>query len=704
LRIVNVDASVRELDWLSAQRVRQLERVGLGTIGSLLTHFPRRYEDRRRFDRFPSTETSEPVCVRGIVKTTRVRRLRGWQKMFDAVLEEEDSHALSEPLVCRWFNSHWVEKMIAKGQRIIVHGRAKRTGAQMVMTHPEFETVEEDAEESIHLNRITPIHRATEGLSPRLLRRIIWEALMQLGDADLPAVLPVTLDAMPRTEALRQIHFPDSLASRDAARRHLVLTEFFEMQLRIVASRTVALAQAGAAHCGPGRLMEKLHASLPFPLTGAQRRTIAEIRSDLRATRPMNRLLHGDVGSGKTLVALSAMLLAVEAGYQAALMAPTQILAEQHYLTFKRLLEPLGVPVFLRTSARSEGAEPLPLFDQEREPAFVSQGTASGSRPGIFVGTHALLYGEGELANLGLAVIDEQHKFGVMQRARLRSQSAAPDVLVMTATPIPRTLTMTVYGDLDVSTLDEVPAHRGKIITAVRDNAKLPEAVQFLREQLAAGRQAYIVYPLIDEVEKRADKAAAVEFEKWRELLAPLQCALLHGRMNADDKDAVMERFRAGETKALIATTVIEDGIDVPNATVMFIEDAARFGLAQLHQLRGRIGRGPHRSYCVLFTGNKEEEGALEKLRVLESTTDGFTIAEADLRLRGPGDILGTAQSGLPPLKLGDIVRDGDLMTAARRAAQDLFAADTGLLAPEHAVFRDLLARPSAERNVAEVS
>lgn len=571
------------------------------------------------------------------------------------------------------------------------------------MTHPEFE-VEDDAEGSIHLNRITPIHRATEGLSPRVIRRIIWEALSRIDEAEVARLIPKTLDAMPRAAALRQIHFPDSFDSLSRARRHLVLTEFFELQLRVVAHRTATISQPGAAHCGAGKLTERLHASLPFELTRAQHRAIGEIRADLAAARPMNRLLHGDVGSGKTIVALSAMLLAVEAGFQAALMAPTQILAEQHYLTFKRLLEPLGIPVALRTSGRKESADPLPLFrGNANGDAAAPFDFGASDAPPIFVGTHALLYDATELTNLGLAVIDEQHKFGVMQRARLRSQGAAPDVLVMTATPIPRTLTMTVYGDLDVSTLDEVPAHRGRIITAVRDRSKLPEAVKFLREQLEAGRQAYIVYPLIDEVENRSDKAAAVEFEKWRQLLAPLSCELLHGRMNAEEKEAVMDRFRKGTSKALIATTVIEVGIDVPNATVMFIEDAERFGLAQLHQLRGRIGRGRHRSYCVLFTGKLDDPEASEKLRVLEGTTDGFAIAEADLLLRGPGDILGTAQSGLPPLKLGDIARDGELMTLARRSAQELFAADRHLAQPEHAPFREILLS-STRRNVAEVS
>jgi ATP-dependent DNA helicase RecG len=312
--------------------------------------------------------------------------------------------------------------------------------------------------------------------------------------------------------------------------------------------------------------------------------------------------------------------------------------------------------------------------------------------PHIFVGTHALLYEGAGISGLGLAVIDEQHKFGVLQRARLRDQGVAPDVLVMTATPIPRTLTMTLYGDLDVSTLDELPKNRGKIVTAVRPEAKLPDAVKFFREHLETGRQAYIVYPLIDESEKLEAKAAAGEFKKWQELLAPMKCELLHGRIAPEEKDAIMERFRRGETKVLIATTVIEVGIDVPNANLMLIENAERFGLAQLHQLRGRIGRGEHKSYCILLHGAKAEAEALEKLRILEETSDGFKIAEADLRLRGPGDILGTAQSGLPPLKLGDLLADHELMRLARNAAFLLFERDPQLAAPEHARYRRVLA------------
>ena len=627
-----------------------------------------------------------------MVQGTSAKRIRGRQKMFEAVLEEEEAHALSGRLVCRWFNAYWLEKLIAKGQRVVVFGKPKRRGAQILIDHPEFEVVEE-GESSIHMQRVVPVHRATEGLTTRALRQLIWDALGQVTPTDVPNLVPASLDTQPRLEMLRQIHFPDSNELLEKARRHLVLAEFFGMQLLISRRRAETQAQPGESHAGGGELMRRLHESLPFPLTAAQARAVREIGEDLAAARPMNRLLHGDVGSGKTLVALSAMLLCVEAGFQAALMAPTQILAEQHYLTFRRLLEPLGVRVALRTGARKE--EPLPLFTHAGTGPSAAPGSEYGE-PQILVGTHALLYEGAGVTRLGLAVIDEQHKFGVLQRARLRDRGSGtvPDVLVMTATPIPRTLTMTLYGDLDVSVLDELPAGRGTIVTAAREAAKLPEAAKFLREKLEAGRQAYIVYPLIEESEKLEAKAAAVEFEKWRTLLAPLACDLIHGRIAPEEKEAIMARFRAGETKALVATTVIEVGIDVPNASVMLIENAERFGLAQLHQLRGRIGRGGNKGYCILLTSS-DDATAIEKLRILEETSNGFDIAEADLQLRGPGDLLGTAQSGLPPLKLGNLLKDAELMRQARGAAFVLMEKDPGLDRPEHRQFRALLAEES---------
>ncbi|MGH8045886.1 MAG: ATP-dependent DNA helicase RecG, partial [Chthoniobacterales bacterium] len=466
----------------------------------------------------------------------------------------------------------------------------------------------------------------------------------------------------------------------EAARRLLVTEEFFGMQAVIVSRRAKIAALPGKAKTGDA-LMKKLHASLPFPLTGAQRRAIAEIRTDMASLRRMNRLLQGDVGSGKTLVALSAATIAIEAGCQAAVMAPTQLLAEQHYATFKRLLEPLGIRVALRTGARRSN-DSLELWTGE--------GAAQ-----LLVGTHALLYEPEELKNPGLIVIDEQHKFGVMQRAKLIAHAGAPDVLVMTATPIPRTLAQTVYGDLDVTVIDEMPPNRGKIITGIRDTAKLPEAAAFLRKQIEEGRQAYIVYPLVEESEKLEAKAAGAEFEKWRELLTPHAVGLLHGRLKPDEKDAAMRAFARGETKALVATTVIEVGIDVPNANVLLIENAERFGLAQLHQIRGRIGRGAHTSYCILMPGEETPE-TREKLTVLEQTNDGFKVAEADMQLRGPGDMLGTAQTGLPPLRLGNLFRDAALLAEAREQAAAIFESDPLLARPEHSPLREWLARQDA--------
>ena len=680
---MNLETPLVETDVVPPPRARQLERFGIATVGALLLHFPRRYEDRTQFDHFPAETADKAVCVCGIVKKTSLRRLRGGQRMFDVLIEEEDAGAFGGRLVCRWFNSHWVEKMIAQGHTLVVHGKPKLSAGNVVITHPEFEIVEDDAEQSIHLKRIVPIHAATEGLTPRVLRRIVWDVLERLEDDVVAQLVPPALDRMPRAWALRQMHFPKSWEDLAKARKHLVLEEFLAMQLAVSAKRAELKAERGEPHCGPGEIMRRLHASLPFPLTGAQQRAVAEIRDDLASARPMNRLLHGDVGSGKTLVAMSAMLLCVESGFQAALMAPTQILAEQHFLNFRRLLEPLGIRVSLRTGARKEDAGEMPLFSPQTEGA--------NSEPHIFVGTHALLYEGAGISRLGLAVIDEQHKFGVMQRARLRGEGAVPDVLVMTATPIPRTLTMTLYGDLDVSTLDEMPPGRGRIVTLVRPPEKLPDAVKFIRTQLDEGRQAYIVYPLVEESERLEAKAATAEFAKWSELLAPMKCALLHGRVPPEEKDAVMTAFRSGGTKALIATTVIEVGVDVPNANVMLIENAERFGLAQLHQLRGRIGRGAHKSWCVLLTTGNDAE-SLEKLRILENTGDGFEIAEADLRLRGPGDLLGTAQSGLAPLRLGDLFADSDLMKLARNHAFLIFERDPKLELPENAGCRTLLA------------
>ncbi len=753
--MINVSTNLEELTWIQRPRLLALRRLGIEAVEDLLTHFPRRHEDRTEFPHFPREESEVPICLCGEVVKTSLRRFGGWKKIFEATLQESEPNALSEPLVCRWFNLHYVQKMIATGQRIVVFGKPRLRGKRICMDHPEFEVIENDEEMSIHFRRITPIYPATEGLSQRVLRGIIYRVLQDVSDVAWEPVAPATLVRGKRSDAIRAIHFPENWEAHDAAREHLVLSEFFVMQMLLASRRFESSNRPGGAHCGSGALLEKFLKALPFELTGAQRKVIAEIRRDLAANYPMNRLLQGDVGSGKTVVAVAAMLLAAEAGYQAAFMAPTQILAEQHYDVLRRWLEPLGLRLSLRTAARQQDSGPLPLFarnenlgsarlqsagdgilpsrtflesqsasgahySRRRLPHFekpwaiyaVTMATAhrralrpqartiilnawrhfhnaryelfaicvmpdhvhalfqpwpkneasrketkfwslsdlmrslksftareinraeekvgpvweketfdcyirsdrelaekfhyilrnpwdvgvakqneeypwiwtaedemraSGSsssqnaatstlqacapqtlpaadEPQIIIGTHALLYESISFSNLGLAVIDEQHKFGVAQRARLTAREPVPDVLVMTATPIPRTLTMTIYGDLDVSTIDEMPKNRGRIITAARDTSKLGEVLSFLRTELERGRQLYVIYPLIDESDKLDVKAAAAEYEQWRERLHPFRCELLHGRIPAADKQQIMERFRCGDTKALIST------------------------------------------------------------------------------------------------------------------------------------------------------
>jgi ATP-dependent DNA helicase RecG len=673
---MEISRPLSEIEWIPRPRLTALRRLGIEAVEDLLTHFPRRYEDRHEFPGFPREESDVPVCLCGEVIKTQLRRFGGWKKIFEATLQEGNPSALSEPLVCRWFNLHYVQKMIATGQRLVVFGKPRLRGKRICMDHPEFEVIENDEEISIHFRRITPIYPATEGLSQRVLRGIIYRLLSELSDEPLETLVPGDLVQGNRRAAIRAIHFPQSWEARDAAREHLVLSEFFAMQMVIASRRSESSIRVGEPHCGNGELLKKFLRALPFELTGAQSKVIAEVRRDLAAGHPMNRLLQGDVGSGKTVVAIAGILLAVEAGFQAALMAPTQILAEQHYTVLRRWLEPLDIRMAIRTAARQEESF-LPLI-------------AGDENAHVIIGTHALLYDTVSFSNLGFVVIDEQHKFGVAQRARLTAREPAPDVLVMTATPIPRTLTMTVYGDLDVSIIDEMPRNRGKIITGVRDQSKLVEVLSFLRAQLESGRQLYVIYPLIDESEKLDVKAASAEYELWRERLHPYRCELLHGRIPAQQKQEIMERFRRGESKALISTTVIEVGIDVPNAAAMLIENAERFGLAQLHQLRGRIGRGEHKSYCILLTSDQSKETSA-KLGVLERTTNGFEVAEADWDLRGPGDLLGTAQSGLPVLKIGNLKTDAHLMRRARGAAMAIFDADPGLDVPENQRFRGLI-------------
>lgn len=659
---------------LPVRDVTALAAAGFPTAAALLDHLPKRYEDRRRFDRFPNQPVAIAVCLRGTVIDSCKRHFGRGGGFYEAVVMDGTGGVFgSGKITCRWFNMPFIHKLVAAGQEVIVYGKVKDANGRLIIDHPEFEILRDDEgeTESIHLERIVPIYRNIAGIAQRRLREIMHLLLLQCDPASLGGVLEIDA-AMPRVQLLMDAHFPESIAQTEAARRRFALEEFFAIQLNVVWRRSHNRGLAGRVLGKRTALLTSFYQSLPFDLTGAQKRSIREIIADMRQPHPMNRLLQGDVGSGKTFVAMAAMLLAVDSGCQAALMAPTQILAEQHYLTFRRWLEPLGVRVALRTANRDE-----------------SNHLELGGEPQMLIGTHALLYDDALFNDLGLVVIDEQHKFGVAQRAALIRRGVVPDVLVMTATPIPRTLTMTIYGDLDVSLLDEKPPGRGKIVTAVRVNAKQTDVTKFVKEQLASGRQAYLVYPLVEESENLKAESATEAYEKWKKRLPGHEVGLIHGKLKPEEKEDVMRRFREGVIAVLVSTTVIEVGVDVPNASVMILHHAERFGLAQLHQLRGRIGRGGHKGYCVLLTDGKNLE-SLEKLKVLAESSDGFLIAEADLRMRGPGDLLGTMQSGLSELRFVDFLADTALLREAREIADRILTEDPGLNG-RHALLRSLI-------------
>ncbi|MBT8044266.1 MAG: ATP-dependent DNA helicase RecG [Verrucomicrobiae bacterium] len=646
------------VDFISAKDVLAYASAGLETIADVLARLPSRYEDRRRFDAFPVQAGGGSRCLRGTVIDTQLKRFGGRKQFYEAVvIESGDGAFSSNEITCRWFNMPWMKKMLAAGHEVILYGKPKEQQGRIIIDHPDFEIVGDDDETSIHLERIVPIYKGISGIPQRRQREYAYKILEQLDQGGMAVIYDVD-PSYPRHEAMKEVHFPDSLEQADAARRYFALEEFFALQLSVLWKRARYHATQGRVLGQKTDLLTKFYHSLPFDLTDAQKRSVKEIITDMRKPHPMSRLLQGDVGSGKTFVAMCAMLLAIDSDVQAALMAPTQILAEQHYLTFKQWLEPLGVRVALRTGARREDSH----IELEGEAQIV-------------IGTHALLYEGVEFGNLGMVVIDEQHKFGVGQRAMLIKQGVMPDTLVMTATPIPRTLTLTMYGDLDVSILDQRPAGRGEIITAVRKKPKVSDITRFIKEHISNGRQVYLVYPLVEESEALNADAATVEYEKWVKRLAKFNVGLLHGKLPPEEKDEVMTRFREGELDSLVATTVIEVGVDVPNANIMVIHNAERFGLAQLHQLRGRIGRGEHKSYCILTTDGKSPD-AMEKLQVMADTSDGFKIAEADLRMRGPGEVLGTAQSGLADLRFVDFLADTELIREARSMAEEVLQAD----------------------------
>ncbi len=655
---------ISALDLLPKRDVEALAAAGYGRPVDLLLHMPKRYEDRRRFDAFPNQPTGKAISLRGKVIDSTRRRFGGGRGFYEAVIMDESGGVFgSGKVTCRWFNMQFIHKLVAAGQDVVVYGKVKDNKGKLVMDQPEFEVLrdeDEDLVDSVHLDRIVPIYKSISGISQRRLREVMHKVIRSLDPASLEMGYDFGCEQK-RLDALIRVHFPESMDDAAAARRRFALEEFFAIQLNVVWRKKQHHQKEGRVQGKRTTLLKEFYHSLPFDLTGAQKRSIREIIEDMRQPVAMNRLLQGDVGAGKTFVAMAAMVLAVDSGAQAALMAPTQILAEQHYLTFRKWLKPLGIRVALKTANRVESTD-LEL----------------NGEPQIVIGTHALLYDDALFQNLGLVVIDEQHKFGVSQRESLVRLGVVPDVLVMTATPIPRTLTMTVYGDLDVSLLDEKPAGRGKVVTGVRVKPKQSDINAFLKDQLDQGRQAYLVYPLVEESDSLKIESATVAYEKWSKRLRAYEVGMVHGKLNPDEKEAVMQKFRDGKIQVLVSTTVIEVGVDVPNANIMILHHAERFGLAQLHQLRGRIGRGEHKSYCVLLTDGKSEE-AMEKLAVLEKSSDGFVIAEEDLKLRGPGDVLGTAQSGMSDIQFIEYLTDTELIREARELADEVLRKDPDL-------------------------
>ncbi len=651
-------------------RGAMLEAKGLSTVEDLLLYLPLRYEDRSNLKPISQLAPGEMATVIAEVRTAKVSAFKRKNLgMFEATFADGSRTTL----LGKWFHGSYLANVMAPGMRVALYGKIELDSwtGQLLIMHPEFEVLNADDDEGeagLHTGRIVPIYEAAGKVTARVFRSIMKRVVDSVTGMEdvLPAHLLERLKLPDRWAAVRTIHFPPESedlrllnAFRSQAHIRMILEEFFWLETGIALKRLKARAETGIAFELNDKVREQIKRMLPFKPTGAQKRVLGEIAKDMAEPHPMNRLLQGDVGSGKTIVAAEAAIIAIENGYQVALLAPTEILATQHYLSFRRLFERIGYVVASLTGSNTA-----------KEKAKLKELVASGF-VNIVIGTHALLEADVEFARLGLVLIDEQHRFGVMQRLKLIEKGQRPDVLVMTATPIPRTLALTMYGDLDTSVIDELPPGRKPIKTQHFPEDRVEQVYSLIAQQVELGRQAYVVYPVIEESETQAMKAAQAMHEQLSKYVFPdLNVALLHGKMSADDKETTMAAFQRGEVQVLVSTTVIEVGVDVPNATVMVIEQAERFGLSQLHQLRGRVGRGGEQSYCILVTG-KLNDTAKERIRTMVESNDGFYIAEMDMKLRGPGEFFGTKQSGLPSLRVANILRDADILELARAEAVD---------------------------------
>jgi ATP-dependent DNA helicase RecG len=684
LAAMDLQAPVQYVKGVGPQRAEALAKLGVRTTEDLLLHLPMRYEDRRRFARVAELRPGMRISVAGEIAAAGLRRARR-MTLYEIRLDDGSGR-----LKAVWFNQPYLRDVLARGKRVVLYGLVERDtfGSRLlVMRSPQHELIEGEEAGGIHTGRIVPVYEKLGPLTAKPLRRILTQLAGRIpeGVADpLPPELRERLGVVRRREALVRVHRPGEqddleLLNRFRSPGHvrLILEELLLFQLGLALRRRGLRTERKRAAFGVTDLArEAVKRILPFPLTEAQKRVLREIATDLGSPHPMNRLLQGDVGSGKTLVALLAMVVVLENGHQAAFMAPTEILAEQHFLTFRRLLKRCPYRVELLTSA---------IKGAERQAALARAATGEAH---IVIGTHALIQEGVAFSRLGLAVVDEQHRFGVLQREDLRNKGYDADVLVMTATPIPRTLALTAYGDLDVSIVDEKPPGRTPIRTELRQASERRSVVELVRRTVAEGGQAYVVYPLVEESDKLEDVKAATEASReWAEALPGVRVGLLHGRMKSAEKEEVMSAFSRGEIQVLVSTTVIEVGVDVANATLMVVEHAERFGLAQLHQLRGRVGRGAASSTCVLLAYGRLSDAARARLEVMVATDDGFAIAEKDLEIRGPGDFFGTRQWGMPTFRVAHLIRDRDLVERARAEAFRLVDEDTVGLPPSLSSF-----------------
>ncbi|MEZ0391464.1 MAG: ATP-dependent DNA helicase RecG [Pseudobdellovibrionaceae bacterium] len=684
---LNYETNVQYLKGVGPKLGELLSKRGIRSIQNLLEYYPRAFEDRRAARNIASLRLNDVVSLRAFVqKVNAIPMGQSHRKIYDIVLKDS-----SGQIHCKYFRVPYKGyfERFPFGTEVRITGKVIDYRGRLEFHHPEIREYNE--EEEIQ-DVLVPIYTEIENLNSAKILKLIRLALKELpeeswGEEKFPAGLRDRYRLVTRKEALFEIHSPPPEKSQEfaemksSAHRRIIFEEFFWLELYLAAKKSGLQREKGIALPEDSKLPEKLLKSLPFEMTGAQKRAYEQIRIDLQKPHPMHRLVQGDVGSGKTLVAFLAAAFTADHSYQSCLMVPTEILAEQHFKNAQKFLEPIGLHCALLTG-KTKTSERNRILEE------LSQGKIQ-----LLIGTHALIEEWVQFQNLALVIVDEQHRFGVEQRGKLKNKGLSPHFLVMTATPIPRTLAMTVYGDLEVSIIDEMPPGRSPIQTRSVFENKRPEALKFMHEQIQKGRQAYVVYPLVEESEKIDLKNAVEEFEKLKHQFPDVPMGLLHGKMKPSEKEEVMTRFRNNEIQILVSTTVIEVGVDVPNANLMIIEHAERFGLSQLHQLRGRVGRGSHKSFCILLMGHAVSEEARARTAMMEQTTDGFKIAEFDLEMRGPGEFLGTRQSGLPGFQMANLVRDVQILQEAREAAFEILQQDPLLKRKENQALREELLR-----------